>query len=195
MASNRVERVITTGRGSVKFGKFMGAMALSMAMTSLSYYSGYYSAQATGSPFFFYNVYVFRVPPPNVNLAASPDGKTVYALNTQTNDVTVINVADGNADEKIAIGGGARRVQLAPGGRFVCAFSPGQVTLIDVARKTKALEQKVAYGKVHNIEMDDSNRRILALTTNSILVWDSDSGKLLATVVGFSRPTLVLQTN
>ena len=70
LKENRVEHVLTTGRGSVKFGKILGAVALSTAMSTLSYSAGAMSAPA-GSPF-FYNVYSFKPAPPS----SSPTRRT-----------------------------------------------------------------------------------------------------------------------
>jgi YVTN family beta-propeller protein len=57
-----------------------------------------------------------RPPTPDLDLVASSDGKFVYALNSQTNDVTIIDSGDGKVLGHVAVGGGARRVLLSPGG-------------------------------------------------------------------------------
>lgn len=194
LKDNKVQNVVTTGRGGVKFGKFMGAMALSVAMSSLSYYANYSIAVNTGSPFFFYNVYAFTPAPPNIELTSSPDGKFVYALNSQTNDVTVIDVLAGKAlDNKIAVGGSCRRVSLAPGGKFVYSYTPGQFDLIEVASNKKHLEQQVASGKVRTVHTQDAEKRILVLTSDSVLVYDADKGSLANTIKGFHNPNIVVE--
>jgi hypothetical protein len=193
LAGNRVEHVVTTGRGSVKFGKFMGAMALSIALSSLSYYGGYSMAQATGSPFFFYNIYTFTPAPPNLELSASADGKFVYALNSQTNDVTVINTQDGTADTKIAVGGGCRRVAIAPGGRFIYSYTGGQVSLIDTQTNKKHLEHQVPSGRVLTVHTFDADKRLAALTSKSLLILDTEKGALAHAIDGFGDPYFLVQ--
>jgi DNA-binding beta-propeller fold protein YncE len=185
--SNLVESIVTTGRGGVKFGKFMGAMALSVAMTSLSYYANYSVAQATGQPYFFYNVYVFTPRPPNLSLAASADGKTLYALNTSTNDVTMVDVAQGQVLGHVAVGGGARQVMLAPGGKFVCAYSDKEITFIDTQTNKQHSEHKVTDGKVMTLSPDLKSGLVLALLSNGLQVWDAKEGKLLTTVSGLTQ--------
>jgi hypothetical protein len=185
LKDRRVEHVVTTGRGGVKFGKFLGAVALSAAMTGLSYYSGAMMANASGSPVFFYNVYNFRPAPPNVHLAASPDGRFVYALNTMTNDVTIVRVEDGVVIEKIAVGGGSRAVGLMPGGRFVYAHGAGQLTLIDTRTNQKLAEHAVPSGRLSGVVALASDRRLVGLTSTALLVWDTETGQLATSVPGF----------
>lgn len=187
----KMEHVITTGRGGVKFAKTMGALALSAAMTYLSYAPAYYMAQSTGSYYFFYDVYVFRMRPPNLSLAASPDGKFVYALNTFTDDVTVINSEDGSVLDKVPVGVSCRRVQLAPGGKYVCAYASKKITLIDTQTQ-KATVHELTSGHVNTVYTDDANGRILALTTDSVLIFDTEKGDLEQTISGLRDPRLLV---
>lgn len=193
LKDNKVEHLITTGRGSVKFGKIMGAMALSLAMTSLSYYAGYSMAQATGSPYFYYNVYTFWPAPPNLELSASSDGKFIYALNTFSNDATIISSEDGAVIDRIPVGGGCRRLALAPGGKFVYSHSSGQINLINTQTNKTHVEYKLPSGRVNNLHVLEAERKIVALTSKSLLIWDAESGELVATVDGFHEPYLLLE--
>ncbi len=193
LAENRVEYVIKTGRGGIKFGKFMGSMTLSVAATTLSYYGGYASAQATGSPFFFYNTYWFGPAAPNLELTSSADGKYVYSLNTQTNDITIINSQDGTVLDKIAVGGGCRRIGLTPGGRFIYSHTDGQIDLIDTQTNKKFLEHHVQDGTIKSLHLLEADRRMVALTSKALLVWDVEKGTLENTVVGFAGPYLLVE--
>jgi DNA-binding beta-propeller fold protein YncE len=56
--------------------------------------------------------------PPALDLAAGSDGKFVYALNSQTNGVTIIESGDGKVLGHVAVGGGVRRVLVSPGGKI-----------------------------------------------------------------------------
>jgi YVTN family beta-propeller protein len=193
LAENKVEYVITTGRGGIKFGKFMGSMALSIAATSLSYYGGYASAQATGSPIFFYNTFWFGTAAPNLELTSSADGKYVYSLNTQTNDITIINSQDGTVLDKIAVGGGCRRIGLTPGGRFIYSHTDGQINLIDTQTNKKFLEHHVQDGTIKSLHLLEADRRMVALTSKALLVWDVEKGTLENTVTGFAGPYLLVE--
>jgi len=193
LKTNRVDRTVTTGRGGVKFGQFMGAMALSVAASAASYYAGYAMAQSMGSPYFYYNVYVFNPPTPNLSLAASADGKHLYALNTQTNDVTIIDVADGKVMGHVAVGGGARRIFSAPTGKLICAQANGQVTLIRTDTNERVTEFKPKKGKVHALQADASGEKILALTEDSLVVWDARTGEFLGETGGLPDPRMLIQ--
>lgn len=195
LKENKVEKIVTTGRGGVKFGQFMGAMALSVAMTSLSYYGNYYAARSMGQPYFFYDVYMFRTPSPNLDLAASADGKFIYALNSQTNDVTIIDSGDGKVLGHVAVGGGARRVLLSPGGKYICAYSNKEITLIDTQSNQQQVEHKLLSGRMNALQADETGKTLLALTSKALEVWDSDQGKLLATVDGLAEPQFVVRPN
>ena len=195
LKENKVERIVTTGRGGVKFGQFMGAMALSVAMSSLSYYGNFYVARSMGQPYFYYNIYTFRPPSPNLDLAASADGKFVYALNSQTNDVTIIDVSDGKVLGHVAVGGGARRVLLSPGGRFICAYSNKEITLIDTQSNQQQVEHKLTAGKMNALQADEGGGTMLALTSKSLEVWDSAQGKLIATVEDLGNPQFIVSPN
>jgi DNA-binding beta-propeller fold protein YncE len=132
-------------------------------------------------------VYVFTPRPPNLSLASSSDGQTLYALNTQTNDVTMINSGDGKILGHVAIGGGARQVMLAPGGKFVCAYSNKEITFIDAAKNQQHAEHKLTDGKVMMVTPDAKSGRVLALLSNALEVWDAQEGKLVATVSGLTQ--------
>jgi YVTN family beta-propeller protein len=190
--TNQVEHVITTGRASVKFGQFMGRLALSWAATTLSYYQGYYRARALGMPFFFYRVYWFPGPKPNLTLAASPDGKYVYALNTATNDVTIIDSEDGSVFDKVAVGGDCRRILLSPGGKFIFSHTENRINLIDTETNAKYLQFR-ANGQINALYAREADRQIIALTSQSLLVWDTKTGGLVATIGGLGDPRLVVE--
>ena len=156
------------------------------------YNVAYAGAQASGSPVFFYNVYNFTPAAPNVELAGSKDGQFVYALNTQTNDVTVIRVENGEVIDKIPVGGDCRRVALAPGGKFVYAYTPGEISLIDTLTNKKTVSHPLESGRVHNIYTFEADRSMVALTSQRLLLWNMETGQLARSIEGFAEPFLLL---
>jgi DNA-binding beta-propeller fold protein YncE len=186
LKENKVERVVTTGRGSVKFGKVVGAMAASVAMSSLSYYGGYYSARAAGSPFFYYNMYWFSPGRTNVELTTSPDGRFVYALNTFSNDVTIIKSEDGTVLDHVPVGRGEGRVFRAPGDRFICAYTSKKVTLIDPSTNKVQLEHNVQ-GILSQFLTDDQNQRLLVLSNESLHAFSAEKGELIGSIDGLKN--------
>jgi YVTN family beta-propeller protein len=183
LKDNKVERVVTTGRGSVKFGKVLGAAALSVAMSTLSYYGGYYSARASGSSYFYYNVYWFSPGRTNVELTTSPDGRFVYALNTFSNDVTIIKSEDGTVLDHVPVGRGEGRVFRSPGDRFICAYTSKKVTLIDPSTNKVQLEHNVE-GTLSQFLTDDQNQRLLVLSSESLHVFSAEKGELVGSIAG-----------
>ena len=153
--SGKLYKVVTTGRGSVKFGKIAGMMALSVAMTAASYQAGYYTAQSIGSPFFTYNVYSFSPAPPNIELHASSDGTHLYALNTFSRDVTVIKASDGSIVDKVPFGG----QWLEPAGKDrLMGWTGQQMQFLDTQGNKKIPGPKSESGKIEVVSVGKIRR-------------------------------------
>ena len=80
-----------------------------------------------------YNVY--GVAPASTSLVLSTDEKFIYVLNTQSNDVTIVNTETREVMDKIGVGGAANRLELLPSGSFV-AVTTGADTLHLIDTKT-----------------------------------------------------------
>jgi YVTN family beta-propeller protein len=193
LTENRLERVVTTGRGSVKFAKYAGAIALSATATGLSYYSNSVFAQGNRGSYFFYNAYTFPLGPHNLELASSSDGQFVYALNTLSNDVTVIEVRDGSVLQKIPVGGGCRQLASAPGGRFVYSFTTRQLDLIDTQTNQKWLEYHPQEGHVRTVTTVAGQPVLVALTNKSLVLIDLADGRVARTLQGFGEPYFLVE--
>jgi DNA-binding beta-propeller fold protein YncE len=120
---------VTTGRGGVKFAKALGSIALSAAATTASYYQGRSVAMTQHQRWFTYNIYNFGVAAPQSSVVVRPDGKFAYALNTQTNDVTVVDVATASVVSKEAAKG--RALALLPGGSKIAVLGKDEMRLFD----------------------------------------------------------------
>ncbi len=120
---------VTTGRGGVKFAKAFGAAMLSAAGTAASYGAGMSAAQTQGRSYFTYNVYNIGVAPPETAVVVRPDGAIAYALNSQTNDVTIVDV------EKVAVlskeAAEARGMFLFPDGKRLAVLGKNELRLMD----------------------------------------------------------------
>jgi len=104
-------------------------MALSVAATTASYYQGQSMAMTQHQSWFTYNVYNFGVAAPQSSVVVRPDGKVAYALNTQTNDVTVVDVPTASVLSKEAAKG--RSLALLPGGAKVAVVGKDELRLFD----------------------------------------------------------------
>jgi hypothetical protein len=107
--------------------------------------------------------------------------------------VTIINTADGKVIDKIAVGGGCRRVALAPGGRFVYSYTSVQFNLIDTASNAKTVEYRPSSGKLNSVTALADSKRLALLTTNSAIIWDAEKGTQIGTIEGLHEPGLLVQ--
>jgi DNA-binding beta-propeller fold protein YncE len=182
LETSRSVASITTGRGGVKFGKFMAAVALTAASAA----AGASMASAMGSPYYMYNVY--SVAPANTSIALRPDGKFAYVLNTQTNDVTIVSAKDGTIIDKI--GGGGHRLELLSGGN-VLAVVGSSLRLIDTTTQ-QALPELPLGGSLFDVSLTTDRRYAVALVDKAVVCLDGASGAILGSATGFKRPTAIV---
>jgi YVTN family beta-propeller protein len=183
LESNQLVASITTGRGGVKFGKFLGAVAL----TAASYAGASSAAAGSGGGVFFYQVHT--VAPANTSLATTLDEKFVYVLNTNSNDVTVIDSGTKTVVTKIGVGGNANRLEMLPGGAFV-AVNTGADTLHLIDTKTNAKVSELPDGG--NFLLAPGDRFAAAIGKGVVYCMDGGSLKVLGKAAGFKRPSQLL---
>jgi YVTN family beta-propeller protein len=171
---------IGTGRGGVKFGKLLGAVAL----TAASYAAGSAGASASGSPVFFYNVY--GVAPANTALVTTLDEKHVYVLNTNSNDVTIVDAETRTVVTKIGVGGSANRLELLPGGAFM-TVTTGVDTLHLIDTKTHTKTSELPDGG--NFVLAPGERYAAAIGKEVVYCLEAETLKVLGKATGFKKPT------
>ena len=81
------------------------------------------------------------------------------------------------------------------GGEFLYAQSNKEITLIDTQSNQQHVEHKALSGKVNTLQVDETGRTLLTLTGKTLEVWDSEQGKILATVDGLAEPQFVVTPN
>ena len=173
-----------TGRGGVKFAKAMGRFGLAMGVSMAS--AGAFSA--VGSP-----VYITFIPgggQAQTNIAAGPGGHNVYLLNSETNDVTIVESGTGRTIGKIAVGGGALDLFASPDRRFICVRAEGHITLVDTRTNKLHVKQDVD-GKVTWFGLTPDGGSLAVLTTRGAAFWDTSEGKILASLDGVSGAHLL----
>lgn len=82
---------------------------------------------------------------------------------------------------------------LAPGGRFIYSYTPGQVDLIDIASNKKALEHKLPSGRINALHVMEQDKRLVALTSNGVLFFKTEKGTLETTIDGLHQPFLLVE--
>lgn len=158
---------VTTGRGGKKFAKFMGSIALSVALSS---------------PYSYYNVQVAAA---NTSVAMRPDGRFGYALNSQTGDVTVVDADTALVVDKIPGGGSA--VKLFTGGQVLAVQDSDALRFIDTATNKKGAEVLFPGAGQVLLAFSPDGTSALALGGAVGYALDGRSGKVLARVSGVKR--------
>ncbi len=164
-----IDQVVPTGRGSVRKGKAFGRIAASVALSAASY--GAFSS--LGSP-----GYLAFFPGSATNrrsLASSGEGQYIYALETESNDVTIIRSTDGTVVAKIPVGS-AQFLIPAPGGKYVCAYDARNLYLIDTGTH-KLTKHTIESETIATVQADTKNRLLFVATNKSVRVWDASTGQ------------------
>lgn len=175
---------VTTGRGSIKFLKAAGAVALTAASATAAYGQAYNMAQSTGGV--GYAPYqIFTVAPANTQIAVKPDGAFVYVLNSQTNDVTVVDTAASAVVDKIAAGGS--RLQFLHGDGVLAVVGRNSLHRIDTATQ-KPLPEIPFEKNVLDVRLAPDGQSGLALVDGSVVVLNAANGEVRAKLTGFKHP-------
>jgi DNA-binding beta-propeller fold protein YncE len=117
---------LPTGRGGIKFLKELGAMAASVGVGLVT-------------PMYMAPV-IYQPKAPNTDMAIGPDNKFVYVLNTQTNDITVVDARAATSLSRLPAAGG--RVQMLPGGKRLAVVAQDAIHLIDTEQNVDAGDLK-----------------------------------------------------
>lgn len=165
---------VTTGRGGKKFLKMLGAAA----MTAGSYYAGQQQARNSGGGYFTYSVYGAGVA--STGLAIRSDGKFAYVLNTQTNDVTIVDTQAAQSLEKIGAGG--NELRLLPGGALV-VVSESSIHVLDTESNTK--RETVEIDDVRVVERSPDGRHLAVLGKKQALILDGQKATTVSRAEGF----------
>lgn len=135
----RVARDINVGRSGIKLGKFLGAMALTVAGAVLSEAA----AIRTGATYYTYPVY--SVAPPSTELIISPNYKYAYVYNTQTNDVTILDYkTDAIIRYEKPLDGGGKFMLLTDDEKKLIFLADKSYKIIDLEENTLLEEKKFA---------------------------------------------------
>ena len=176
------------GSKGERFGEGLAAAALTVA----SYQAGMSAAQASGASSFTYTIFTpatggaARGP-----LALSPDEKKVYLADTQTNDVTVVDVATGERLTNIDAGSGLREVISLPAAGAIAAISDQDVRLIDFG--TDAVRETIKLsGNVVDALISKDEKRLVIFGKGHVIVLDTKTGKEVARSDAFKQPVQVL---
>jgi YVTN family beta-propeller protein len=179
---------VTTGRGGIKFAKNLGAIAATAASATAAYGQAYNMA-ATNGGYGFATYQIFTVAPANTSISVRPDGAFVYVLNSETNDVTIVDANTSSVVDKIAAGG-QRLLPLTNGG-VLAVVARNTLHLIDTSSQ-KALPEVHFDKNLEDISLSPDGRVALALVEGSLVLLDGTTGNLRGRIEGFKRPRIVV---
>lgn len=176
------------GSKGERWGEGLAAAALSVA----SYQAGLSAAQASGASSFTYTIFTPRTRgAARGPLAFSPDEKKVYLADTQTNDVTVVDVATGERITNIDAGSGLREVLSLPAAGALAAISDQDIRIIDFGTDTVRETIKLS-GNVVDALISNDEKRLVIFGKGHIIVLDTATGKEVARSAAFKQPVQVL---
>jgi len=179
---------VTTGRGSIKFAKTLGAIAATGVSAAAASGQAYNMARMDGG-FGMASYQVFTIAPANTSIAVRPDGAFVYVLNSQTNDVTIVNTSTSLVVDKIAAGG--QRLEPLKGGGVLAIVAKNSLHLIDTASQ-KALPDVQFDKNLLEVRLSPDGRTGLALVEGSVVLLNGSTGEIRGRIDGFKRPRTVL---
>lgn len=173
-------------------GERIGQGIAAAALTVASYQAGKSIAESTGSNTFYYSIYApttrgaARGP-----LAFGPGEKKVYFVDTQTNDVTIVNAADGQRIATLDAGSGLQEVIALHDAGVVAGIANSEITLIDFDSDTVTGSVKLEGGVTDAILTEDGSR-LVVFGTKSLVVLDAKTAKEVARTAAFQQPVQVV---
>jgi DNA-binding beta-propeller fold protein YncE len=185
LQEERLDHVAEIGRGSVRAGKLIGKVAIAAGLLGLVF---------TPSPVFFVPTGAFWSSGALHALVATPDGRFLYALDTASNDVTIVNSEDGSVLDYIPVGSDCMGLLLTSDGRFIWAIARTRLTLIDTASNKQRFQHEFApaAGRLQDWKVLPENGNLLLLFDNELQVWDPEQASSLATIKGLSEARLLV---
>lgn len=173
-----------TGSKAARIGQALAAAAATYG----SYQSGRSSAAAHGGGTFYYTVYTPRVAAAARGpLAVRRDGKFAYALDVQTNDLTVIDGESGERLQNIRVGSGGQELVPLGSGRHLAVVADSTITVIDTESNTVKSEIKLA-GEVRDFVLSPRGDYAVALGKGKIVTLDTRTAAEVGTIEELKRP-------
>jgi DNA-binding beta-propeller fold protein YncE len=146
------------------------------------------AARRQGRSYHAYTAYTLAQP--RGTMAIRRDGKVVYALNSQTSDVTVIDGVTGAILEKVPAGGFT--VLIMPGASVALVPSAATVRAVDQATHKKQADGVTdTTGNFASAELSPDARVAVVHGSGGVLVVDAAGGKPVGTMKTFGRVVAV----
>jgi len=173
---------VTTGRGSRKLLKNLGAVALSVGVD--------YALYGPSSDSYWHDVWYLSPAPPKTSVAIRPDGRFAYVLNTLTNDVTIVDADTAAVVDKVPATG--HTLTLLTGGTALAVIDEHELTVVDTVTNRRGEALRFEDSRAVSLVLSPDGNHALAAGGGSVYCLDGKSGKLRGRVAGFKAVTQVL---
>lgn len=184
LATGQKIKDVRTGRMAMKT-----LMALESGLkTETSRLEAQNEARREGRSYYAYTEYALA--DPRGAMAIRPDGKAIYALNSQTSDVTIVDGRTGEIIKKVPAGGFA--VHFMPAASLALVPSASTVHAVDLATHQKQADLITdAAGDFASSALSPDARTLVVHGAGGVLIVDGTGGKPVATMKAFRRAAAV----
>ena len=142
------------------------------------------AARREGRSYYAYTQYTLTQP--RGTMAIRPDGKAVYALNSQTEDLTVIDGVSGAILQKVPAGGFS--VLFMPAASVALVPSASALHAVDLATHQKKADVVTGTtGNFDQAELSPDGRLAVIHGSGGVLLVDATSGSPVGTFKTFGR--------
>ncbi len=129
-------------------------------------------------------------------LTMGTDGRALHVLNPASNDVTSIDIENGEVLTKIGVGSNPYDLQITPNGDRILVSSSRRTTVIDT-RTQEAVAALTAASGTSKPRLppliQTTSRRVLVPIQHGFSVLSLEDGKVLASKPHFKEPRLLLE--
>jgi DNA-binding beta-propeller fold protein YncE len=184
LATGQKVKDVRTGRMGVKT-----LLALEAGLTAeAARLEAENKARDEGRSYYAYADYTLTEP--RGTMAIRPDGKAIYALNSQTSDVTIVDGVTGEIIRKVPAGGFA--VHFMPAASVALVPGPSAVRAVDLATHQKQADVlSGATADYASSQLSPDGRIAVIHGAGGLAIVDVTSGKPVATTRAFRRVAAV----
>jgi DNA-binding beta-propeller fold protein YncE len=179
LAAGKVTKKLTTGRPWKKVRMMLSVAASNTA----SHVAAAQRARTVGGTQFYV---LSRLLPAQTTLIMLPDGRTVYVLNSQTRDVTVVDTISSRVVRHIGADG--LGIVLLTGQNLLVTERDGKTRFVD-SRDFREIESLAFAGEHPDVVASTAGDRILLLSESRLLVIDAVTRRVMSTHGDFLNPT------
>jgi DNA-binding beta-propeller fold protein YncE len=175
----QLDKVVTGRMGSRIFAAVTAA-----ADTANSKADARREAEQKGQTYYTYTEYSVR--DPNQSIAVRPDSKTVYVVNRQTSDLTIVDAETGHTIEKVGADGSA--VHFMSGAGIALVMDDGAVHAVDLTTNKKL--DDLASGSDYSFkfpEISADGKYAVINAGAGVLLVDGTGGQPTGRVLPFKR--------